>query len=81
MHGMGSNIMADRDLADYLIAPVIFCFISMLPALVAAIAFGWNQLLLFIVFVTTYAVLMLAFFIKKDDDRPIKHVQETPLPQ
>jgi hypothetical protein len=55
-----------KDILQVLIAPVVFCLVSMLPALVSAIMFGWNPIYQFVVFIITFTIIMAFYFLKDD---------------
>jgi len=56
----------NKNILHVLIAPVLFCLVSMLPALVSSAMFGWNPIYQFIVFAVTFTILMAFYFLKDD---------------
>lgn len=60
------DMTVKRDVLQVLIAPVLFCLVSMLPALVSAAMFGWNPIYQFVVFAVTFTILMAFYFLKDD---------------
>ena len=51
---------------ELLLAPVLFCIVPLLPAIIASLVFGWGSIASIAVFVITHAVLMVYDFLKDE---------------